>query len=99
MLVAANAGISQSALAKALGVERATLGEAVDRLVRDGRLERRAAPGDRRSHALHLTPDGQTFLDALAPALEAHERAVAERLSAAERRTLVNLLGRLVGDE
>jgi DNA-binding MarR family transcriptional regulator len=98
VMVGANPGVSQSALAKSLGVERASLGEAVERLVRRGCLERLRAPGDRRRHALHLTRDGEQFLDRLVPLIRAHERAVADPLSAAERDTLVRLLRRLAGE-
>ncbi len=52
VLVSRNPGISQTALASAVGVERSTLGEAIDRLVKRRLLVRKPAPRDRRSHAL-----------------------------------------------
>jgi hypothetical protein len=52
----------------------------VDRLVEAGLVERRAIPGDRRSHALHLTPRG---------------RELAERGIAMQRDYVARTLGRL----
>lgn len=56
----------------------------IDRLVEAGLVERRPIPGDRRSHALHLTPAGA---DLAARGIAAQEAYV--------RRTL----GRLGGDD
>lgn len=97
LTVEANPGISQAALARALGVERATLGEALERLLAAGILERRPAPEDRRSHAVHLTADGEQFVERLIPRLEQHERDATSGLSDEERHTLTALLGRLAG--
>ena len=93
--MSANPGVSQSALAKALGVERASLGETVKHLVASDHLEQRSAPGDRRSHALHLSRRGAALLEAMLPRIRAHEAAAAAGLTPAERRTLLDLLDRL----
>ncbi len=95
VLVSRNPGISQTALAKAVGIERSTLGEAIDRLRRRRLLLRKPAPKDRRSYALHLSASGQKFLDDFLPRLSRHEDDVAACLSAAERKTLIALLRRL----
>lgn len=99
VMIGANPGVSQAALAKALGVERASLGETVGRLVAGGHLQRRPSPVDRRSHALHLTAGGEALLERLLPRIREHETAAAARLSAQERSTLRRLLRRLAGDE
>ncbi len=97
VLVSRNPGISQTALARAVGVERSTLGEAIDRLLRRRLLLRKPAPQDRRSYALHLSAIGETFLDDFVPRLLRHEDDVAARLSPEERKTLLALLRRLAG--
>jgi DNA-binding MarR family transcriptional regulator len=51
-------GVSQQELAQRLYVTKGNVSGLVDRLVEAGLVERRALPGDRRSHALHLTPGG-----------------------------------------
>ncbi len=95
VLVSRNPGISQTALARAVGVERSTLGEAIDRLRKRRMLLRKPAPRDRRSYALHLSASGETFLGEVLPRLLRHEDEVAAHLSPAERKTLIALLRRL----
>lgn len=97
VLVSRNPGISQTALAKAIGVERSTLGEAIDRLLKRRLLVRKPAPRDRRSYALRLSPSGEDFLDGFVPRLLRHEDDVAGSLSPKERKTLIALLRRLAG--
>jgi DNA-binding MarR family transcriptional regulator len=51
-------GLTQQDLAARLYVTKGNVSGLVDRLVEAGWVERRAIPGDRRSHALHLTQAG-----------------------------------------
>lgn len=73
-------GITQGELAQRLYVTKGNVSGLVDRLVEAGLVERRAIPGDRRSHALHLTPKGRDF---------------AQRGIAAQRAFVARTLGRL----
>ena len=73
-------GTTQQELAERLYVTKGNVSGLVDRLVEAGLVERRAAAGDRRSHALHLTDKG---------------RALAERGIAAQRDYVARTLGRL----
>ncbi len=57
-------GATQQELAERLYVTKGNVSGLVDRLVEAGLVERRAIPGDRRSHALHLTPKGQALAQA-----------------------------------
>ena len=98
VLVSRNPGLSQTALASAVGVERSTLGEAIERLIKRRLLVRKPAPKDRRSYALHLSTSGERFLDDLIPRLFAHEDDVAKGLSPDERKTLIALLRRLADE-
>ncbi|MFM9975692.1 MAG: MarR family winged helix-turn-helix transcriptional regulator [Beijerinckiaceae bacterium] len=52
-------GLSQSDLAERLYVTKGNVSGLIDRLVEAGYVERRSAPGDRRSNALFLTEAGQ----------------------------------------
>jgi DNA-binding MarR family transcriptional regulator len=52
-------GLSQSDLAQRLYVTKGNVSGLIDRLVDAGFVERRSAPGDRRSNALHLTDEGR----------------------------------------
>jgi MarR family transcriptional regulator, organic hydroperoxide resistance regulator len=52
-------GLSQSDLAQRLYVTKGNVSGLIDRLVDAGYVERRSAPGDRRSNALFLTTAGE----------------------------------------
>jgi len=52
-------GVRLKDLAEALDMERPSLGQLVDRLERDGLVERACAPDDRRGKVIHLTPAGR----------------------------------------
>jgi MarR family transcriptional regulator, organic hydroperoxide resistance regulator len=52
-------GLSQGDLAQRLYVTKGNVSGLIDRLVEAGYVERRSAPGDRRSNTLHLTQEGQ----------------------------------------
>lgn len=61
-VIGANPGLSQSDLADTLAIERARLVHLLDKLEKRGLTERQPSPTDRRSHALHLTAEGQRVL-------------------------------------
>jgi MarR family transcriptional regulator, organic hydroperoxide resistance regulator len=56
-------GLSQSDLAARLYVTKGNVSGLIDRLVDAGFVERRSAPGDRRSNAVFLTPEGRKVAD------------------------------------
>lgn len=95
MLIEANPGVSQSAVAEALRFDRSTLVQIVDRLEQRGLVRRDAAPQDRRSHALHLTAKGEKALTSLKADLLAHEADIAATLNSAEREELVRMLDKI----
>jgi DNA-binding MarR family transcriptional regulator len=92
VLVARNAGLSQMALARALGIDRSTLVPILDRLQARGLLVRRRSPTDRRTHALVLTSSGNKALGRFTTLVRRHEKRIASGLSTAETRTLIGLL-------
>jgi len=95
VLIACNPGVSQTSLAREVGVERSTLGEFIDRFESRQLVERRQVATDRRIHAIHLTRKGRRFLDRILPEVEAHEREFTQTLSAQELQTLMRLLKQL----
>jgi len=97
ILVERNSGLSQMALARALGIDRSTLVPILNRLQARGLLVRRASPSDGRTHALGLTPAGEKALAKYARLVKAHEKRIASRLSATEARTLIELLEKVRG--
>ena len=97
VLIAANAGLSQSALGAALGLDRSTVVGVIDRLERRNLVLRAPAPNDRRSYALKLTEKGEAVRQEMAGRVRGHERRIARRLSANERDKLIELLKLIVG--
>ena len=95
VLVERNAGMSQMALARALGIDRSTLVPILNRLQARGFLLRNASPTDGRTHALALTPAGEKALARFARLVRAHEKRIAGGLSAAETRALIELLDKV----
>lgn len=95
VLVERNAGMSQMALARALGIDRSTLVPILNRLQQRGFLLRNASPTDGRTHALALTPAGEKALSRFARLVRAHEKRIAAGLSATETRALIELLDKV----
>ena len=95
LLIEANPGISQSAVAEALRFDRSTLVQIIDRLEGRDLVVREVSSHDRRSHALRLTNKGTALLAELKQAARDHERDVARGLSDEERDQLINLLRRI----
>ena len=95
VLIEANPGISQSAIAATLRFDRSTLVQIIDRMEDRGFVIRKLAKNDRRSHALHLTQLGQTTIAKLKTIVWAHEEHISRSLSDNERQTLLNILARI----
>ena len=91
-----NPGISQTALARADGIERSTLGEIIDRFEARKLVERRRHPTDRRVYALHLTKKGESFLSQVIPEVLASEALLTSHLTQKEFKTLLALLRKLI---
>ncbi len=89
-------GLTQAELCARLDVEQATMAGTLGRMARDGLIERRAHPVDRRAQTVHLT-DRARALEA--PATEAAQAVNAQALAAlpeAERVPFVASLSRIV---
>ncbi|MCA0422170.1 MAG: MarR family transcriptional regulator [Proteobacteria bacterium] len=70
-------GMSQRELAERLYVTKGNVSGLIDRLVDAGLVERRSIPEDRRSHALYLTPEGNTLA---LRGIEVHQKFMEETL-------------------
>ena len=96
ILIEANPGVAQGRLARAVSLERSTMVGVIDTLEERGLIERRRGD-DRRTNGLWLTRRGRALLARLKRRIGVHEERVAARLSAAERRLLLELLGKIAG--
>lgn len=90
-------GATQTALSQSILVNRANVTGLIDRLERDGLVERRSLKGDRRANAIFLTKAGSKRL-ALAekPYLKAIE-AIAAEVDESEREKTILVLQRVCG--
>jgi DNA-binding MarR family transcriptional regulator len=95
VLIEANPGISQSAVAGALRFDRSTLVQIIDRLEGRGLVMREASAHDRRSHALKLTEAGAETLAGLKIQALDQDAELADDLSEEERQALIGLLRRV----
>lgn len=92
VVIGANPGLSQASLGHCLGIERARLVRMLDRLDRRGLTLRLPSEHDRRSHALHLTREGQKLLKQAKALAAQHEARLAERLGAENRKAMLDIL-------
>lgn len=95
VIIDANPGLKQTALAQAAKIDRSTLVPALNGLEQRRLVERRSAPTDRRSNGLFLTAAGAALLRDATEAIGAHEAAIASGLTPGEREQLLDLLDRL----
>lgn len=77
-------GMTQQDLAARLYVTKGNVSGLIDRLVEAGLVERRAIPGDRRSHALHLTAAGTDLAARGIAAQQAYVARTLGRLASAD---------------
>lgn len=89
-------GLTQVALSRLQRVEAPTLCRMVDRLARDGLVERRPHPDDRRAICVHLTPAGRRAARRGRKAVADVERSTFGALDDDERARLAELLDRVL---
>jgi DNA-binding MarR family transcriptional regulator len=94
-VISARPGISQSEVARLTRRDPATIVGLVNDLTARGLASREASQGDRRKHALHLTPLGETELQRLASELRAAEESLLAGMDPAEIAFLVHLLDKM----
>lgn len=90
-------GRTLSALSRSMLVTPGNLTGLVDRAVRDGMVERRADPTDRRAWRIHITPKGQRAFRVAEQRHAERVNALFSMLSAAELETLSRLLDKVRG--
>lgn len=89
-----NDGITQSKLAAAVRLERSSVVPLLDKLAKRGLVERRPSTTDRRHNHLHLTDAGRELLAEAIRRASEHEKEVCKPFTIAEKKTLLELLGR-----
>ncbi|MCW3846316.1 MarR family transcriptional regulator [Sphingomonas sp. LB-2] len=87
--------LTQTRLAEATGIEKSSLVLLLDMLEREGWVERGRHPTDRRAHIIHLTEDGARRFEQVGQGLHVRQSANLSVLSAAEQRTMLDMMHRL----
>ncbi len=99
-LIARGPGQKQTEIARRLGIKRANFVSLMDGLEGRGLADRRKGDIDRRSHSLHLTPDGVRFVKKMMAVWNTHENRMIERLGGAEERDrLIALLDKILAPD
>jgi DNA-binding MarR family transcriptional regulator len=94
LLIRANPGCDQTALGRALRINRSSVMKLVNYLAERDLVERH--PGrDLRTNALHLSAEGETRLVEMLAHLQESDRRMSARLTVAERTTLAALVRKL----
>ena len=84
-----------ASLAEKTGVTSATISGLLDGLEKDGMIERRPDPQDRRLIRINLTPAGKSFVDGILPGYTRWLSSIVEPLNTEERQHLVTLLEKI----
>lgn len=95
--LAAQSGIDQRTLARAVAFDTSTIGGVIDRLEARGLLTRSHSSGDRRVRLLDLTPDGQALLAGLTPSMQRTQQRILAPLSAPERKEFMRMMQLVIG--
>jgi DNA-binding MarR family transcriptional regulator len=89
-------GCNLVAVAERTGIDRATLGEIVRRMVRKGLLQKRRSRQDTRALVLRLTDEGRLLLAAADPLARDLDTALLQALPQAQREPFVKALRAVV---
>ena len=94
--LADGSALTQKELARRAAVEQPTMAATLNRMERDGMIDRRPDPGDRRSALVALTPLALGKVATVEQVVSAINALALEQLDPAERRQFLSLLGRII---
>jgi len=94
VLVGSNPGIAQIELGTHLGIDKASIVALLDRLEKDGMLDRRRSTRDRRRQGIYLTEQGAGALEKLITQVRTLERQMASRFTRSEFEQFIGFLQR-----
>jgi DNA-binding MarR family transcriptional regulator len=95
ILIDRNSGISQTALARAIGSDKSTLTPVLDNLVKRGLISRTRTRSDRRLYQLSLTDEGRKVVRAMQECAERHEAELDAIVGPRERAQFVRTLRKI----
>lgn len=89
-------GLSQQDIINATGIDRSTVSQVVQLLIRKGLLKRRRTRHDARAYAVSVTESGRRILDASEPIISRVEKELVEALPATRAKTFIANLRAIV---
>jgi len=95
--VSLRAGLTQTDLVKATGIDRSTLADLVARMAKRGLLSRERSTLDARAMAVRLTPEGEAALADARPRVVEADRQIMALLPKGRRESFLEILGELAG--
>ncbi len=93
--VSVKAGLTQTDLVRATGIDRSTLADLVARMTTKGLLTRERSSLDARAMAVRLSAEGQAMLDAARPKVEAADKRIMGLLPKTKRDGFLDMLADL----
>ncbi len=96
--VSHRAGLTQTDLVRATGIDRSTLADLVARMTTKGLLDREKSTLDARAKAVRLSPAGEAALAAARPQVEAADKRIMGLLPKGKRDGFLELLAELAGE-
>jgi MarR family transcriptional regulator, lower aerobic nicotinate degradation pathway regulator len=96
VVLSAQGAITQTQLARLVGIDRSTTALVVGKLEENGFIRRTASPNDKRRKMVTLTDDGRSILAAVAEPAELARQRLLSALSRKEGETLIKVLEKLV---
>jgi DNA-binding MarR family transcriptional regulator len=98
LTLAQRPGLTQTELVEKTGIDRSTVGDMIDRLVRRGLVRRRRSGRDQRANTLAILPAGTAALRDALPAVERAQLRILAPLPPAMRNTFIAAL-RLMAED
>ncbi len=95
VLIDRNPGISQTALARAIGSDKSTMTPVLDKLVKSGLISRVRTPSDRRLYELSLTDAGRKVMRAMFERARRHEAELDAIVGPRDRAQFVRILRKI----
>jgi DNA-binding MarR family transcriptional regulator len=95
-VLSAHDGLSLSELATYTVKAQSVISRVAEQMVKDGVVRREAGRTDRRLVRLFLTKRGRSLFNRVFPVAQLHHRRATETLTAAEQKTLVRLLHKML---
>jgi DNA-binding MarR family transcriptional regulator len=94
--IATTPGLEQKSIAAMMAFDATTIGQIIDQLEQRGFVRRMVSASDRRVRNVEVTEEGQRFVAKHRPLSLQAQRNVLKVLTAEERRTLLDLMARLI---